>query len=133
MFSLLDLLVQLLLLRLDIEEVGIIFGLSVIPSLVTLAFKYQLAISWMLRNRWNNCLFLVINMYFVGSHIYREENHVANKLANLDLDINDSLWFDSFPIVFRSDLVRNRVGLNFGEIWFISPSYASLSLFILSF
>jgi hypothetical protein len=44
-------------------------------------------------------------MYFVVSHICREENYVADKLANLGLDINDSLWFDSCSIVFRSDLV----------------------------
>jgi ribonuclease HI len=80
-------------------------------KLVTIAFKLQLAILWKLRNRWNNYLLLVRNMYFVVSHIYTEENHVADKLANLELNINDSLWFDSCPMVFRSDLVSNRLGL----------------------
>jgi ribonuclease HI len=80
-------------------------------KLVTLTFKSQLAIPWKLRNRWNNCLFLVRNMYFVVSHIYREGNRVADKLANLGFGINDSLWFDSCSMVFRSDLVSNRLDL----------------------
>jgi hypothetical protein len=79
--------------------------------LVTLAFKSQLCIPWKFRNRWNNCLFLARNMYFVVSHIYREGNHVANMLANLGFGIIDSLWFDNCPLVFRSDLISNRLGL----------------------
>jgi hypothetical protein len=105
-------------------------------KLVTLAFKSQLAIPWKFRNRWNNCLLLVRNMYSVVSHIYREGNHVADKLTNLGLGITYSLWFDSCPMVFRSDLVNNRliwlvfVFLNIGECLFVSPSYVSLFFYI---
>jgi hypothetical protein len=49
---------------------------------------------------------------FVVSQIYMEGIHVADKLASLDLTINENLWFDSCPIVFRSDLVRNRFCLS---------------------
>jgi hypothetical protein len=79
--------------------------------LVTLAFKSQLAIPWKLRNRWNNCLLLTRNMYFVVLHIYKEGNHVADMLANLGLGIIDSLWFDNCPLIFRSDLISNRFTL----------------------
>jgi hypothetical protein len=30
--------------------------------------------------------------------------------ANFSLNINNSLWFDHCPIIFRSDLVINRFG-----------------------
>jgi hypothetical protein len=50
-------------------------------------------------------------MYFVVSHIYRAENHVADKLVNLKLKIIDSLWFNSCHMVFRNDVVSNKFGL----------------------
>jgi hypothetical protein len=75
---------------------------------VTLVFKSQITIPWKLRNRWNNCLHFVRNIYFVISHIYRKENYVTDKLVNFIFDINDSLWFDTCPIVFENDFVSNR-------------------------
>jgi hypothetical protein len=103
------------------------------------AFKSQLAIPWKLRNFWNNCLYFVRNMYFVISHIYRKENYVADKLANFIFDNNDSLWFDTCPILFLEVtlLVISLVCLisyflNIGKYLFVSPSYVSLSIFILS-
>ncbi|CAJ2666377.1 hypothetical protein L195_g002316 [Trifolium pratense] len=46
-------------------------------KLVTLAFKSHLAIPLKLRNRLNNCLLLVKNKYFVGSHIYKDGNNMS--------------------------------------------------------
>ena len=44
-------------------------------SLVVNAFKSNTLIPWKLRNRWNNCLYLIRNMHLFVSHIYREDNH----------------------------------------------------------
>jgi hypothetical protein len=56
-------------------------------------------------------------MHIVVSHIYRDREgyHVAYKLDNLSLDINDNLWFDSCAIIFRSGPISNWLSLpNFG-------------------
>jgi hypothetical protein len=79
-----------------------------------ITFNSQRAILRKLRNRWDDYLHMVRSMNLVVPHIYREENHVVNKVANLGLDITDRLWFDSWHIVFKSDFVRN---------WFGSPNY----------
>ncbi|KAJ0027643.1 hypothetical protein Pint_36567 [Pistacia integerrima] len=48
-------------------------------------------------DRWIECLRLMNSMIIDCSHIYREENRVADALANLGLEYSDCQWWD-FPL-----------------------------------
>jgi ribonuclease HI len=80
-------------------------------KLAVLAFKSCNIIPWQLYNRWLNCMIMIISMNFVVSHVYREGNHVADKLANIGLSLNAFTWWNIAPNVIWSDLARNRDGL----------------------
>ncbi|CAJ2663194.1 unnamed protein product [Trifolium pratense] len=79
-------------------------------KLVSLAFKSPNIIHWKLKNRWMNCIYMTRNMSFIISHIYREGNHCADKLANLGLSLQGFTWWTSAPVEIREDLTRNRLG-----------------------
>jgi ribonuclease HI len=79
--------------------------------LVVLAFSSARIVPWSLRNRWDNCLLLISNMNFYVSHIYREGNHCADKLANLGLSLPTFTWWDHIPHVLLDDFGRNRLGM----------------------
>jgi ribonuclease HI len=53
--------------------------------MVTLAYKSSAMVPWLIRNRWNNCMYKLKDMNFFLSHIYREGNVLADKLASLGL------------------------------------------------
>ena len=57
-------------------------------TLVTLAFKNKKIVPCQLRNRWENCIHLISSISFFVTHIYREENHCADQLANIGLAFN---------------------------------------------
>ena len=65
--------------------------------LVTAAFKSIKIVPWHLRNRWQNCLHLCSSMSFFVTHIYREGNHCADKLADIGFSIQSQFWWDSIP------------------------------------
>lgn len=50
-------------------------------ELVVKAFASVDSVPWQLRNRWKNCLVLTRNMEFACTHIYREGNSCADKIA----------------------------------------------------
>jgi ribonuclease HI len=77
--------------------------------LVVLAFSSAKIVPWALRNRWENCLTLLSNMNFYVSHIYREGNHCADKLANIGLSLNGLTWWNHIPLELQGDFVRNRL------------------------
>jgi ribonuclease HI len=79
--------------------------------LVVHAFSSSKIVPWPLRNRWNNCLLLISNMNFYVSHIFREGNHCADKLANLGLSLPDFTWWDCIPPLLLDDFGRNRLGM----------------------
>jgi ribonuclease HI len=79
--------------------------------LVVHAFSSSKIVPWPLRNRWNNCLLLISNMNFYVSHIFREGNHCADKLANLGLSLPNFTWWDCIPPVLLDDFGRNRLGM----------------------
>jgi ribonuclease HI len=60
--------------------------------LVTLALKSSHIVPWQLKNRWENCLILISNIYFLITHIFREGNHCADKLATLGLSVINFTW-----------------------------------------
>ncbi|MCI42534.1 ribonuclease H protein, partial [Trifolium medium] len=64
-----------------------------------------------LKIRWKNCLVKASQMNFLISHIYREGNHCADKLASLGLAVNEYTWWSSPPICIREELTKNRLGL----------------------
>ena len=83
-------------------------------KLVVMAFKSKLVVPWELRNRWENCLHLTYNMRFCVSHIYREGNTWADRLANFGLSLSsfDIFWFDVIPKFVRGEYIRNRLGMS---------------------
>jgi len=42
-------------------------------------------------------------MNFVASHILREENHCADKMANLGYNVQTLTWWEEFPLEVMSD------------------------------
>jgi len=79
--------------------------------LVTLAFKSPKLVPWQLQNRWENCIHLTYSMAFMVTHIYREGNHCADKLANIGLTSQTFTWWDHMPTQIGGDFTRNRLGL----------------------
>jgi len=100
-------------LKLLIKEDGLIFGWKETSSvLVTLAFKSNKIVPWQLRNRWQNCLYLCNSIsYFLVTHVFREENHCADKLADIDFSPQTHMWWDSLPGEICIDFARNRYDL----------------------
>lgn len=79
--------------------------------IASLAFKSQHIVPWQLKNRWENCLLMMSNMHFMITHIVREGNHCADKLANLGLSVVNFTWWNYPPAEILEDLSRNRLGL----------------------
>jgi len=79
--------------------------------LVLQAFKSISIVPWKLRNRWDNSMVLSGNMNLFLTHISREENCCADKLANIGLTTDTFIWMDDVPIQVRADFTRNRLGL----------------------
>jgi len=80
-------------------------------SLVVMAFSNDAMIPCCMRNRWLNCKKLLYQMNFVVSHIYREGNKCADKLASLGLDISGVYIWTALPVFLRDFFVHDRVGL----------------------
>jgi len=78
--------------------------------LVFLAFKSSKIIPCSLRNRWDNCLYLLSRFNFNVSHIYREGNHCADQLAYLGLTSPSYSWFNSVSPRVNVEFVRNKTG-----------------------
>ena len=52
---------------------------------------------WRVATRWDTCKQLLRSMRFYCSHIYREDNAVADRLASMGLDHAVPLWWDVAP------------------------------------
>lgn len=78
--------------------------------LVFLAFKSSKIVPWSLRNRWDNCLHLLSLFRFNVTHVYREGNSCADKLANIGLALSSHIWFTSIPTQVVADFVRDKHG-----------------------
>lgn len=82
-------------------------------SLVVDAITTNRGVPWKLRNRWNNCIVLTKKTHFIASHIYREGNTCADRLASHGLALQGIFWWDSLPDFLRKDFFRNRFSLPF--------------------
>jgi ribonuclease HI len=80
-------------------------------KLATMAFNYYHMVPCHIRNRWDNCLDKTLSMNFLITHVYREGNHCAIKLANLGLSLQNFVWWNELPRVIRKDFARDRLGL----------------------
>jgi len=78
--------------------------------LVFLAFKSSKIVPWSLRNRWDNCLFILSMFNFNVSHIYREGNHCADQLENLGLSLPSYSSFNNVPPQVTVEFGRNKIG-----------------------
>lgn len=65
--------------------------------LASLAFKSPHTVPWQLKNRRENCLLMISNMHLMITHIFREGNHCADKLANLGLTVVNFTWWTYTP------------------------------------
>jgi hypothetical protein len=79
--------------------------------LVLLACKDASMVSWIIRNKWNNCMEATKNMNFFVSHIYKEGNTCVDGLASLPLALSSHVWFPFVPNCIMVEFVRNRLGL----------------------
>lgn len=79
--------------------------------LVTLAFKTPSMAPYVLRNRWLNCIHIASTMNFIISHIFREGNSLADKLASLGLYLNGFIWHSHLPSEAIQSFNHNRYGL----------------------
>jgi len=80
-------------------------------ALVVMAFKNATLIPCNLRNRWDNCKLLLNAMNFIVSHIYREGNQCADRLAALGLTIQNLTIWSEVPLDIREFYVKNRLGM----------------------
>jgi len=87
------------------------FWLETDSKMVVQALQNPQMVPWKLRNRWLNCLFLSQSMSFMLTHIYREGNHCADKLANLGLNAQQFTWLDYVHIEMATNFNRNRLSL----------------------
>jgi hypothetical protein len=79
--------------------------------MATLAYKSPSLIPWQLRIRWSNCMVLLKDMNFIMSHVFREGNSLANKLASMAFDSTGFTWFSSIPIPVLEIYNHNRLDL----------------------
>jgi ribonuclease HI len=81
-------------------------------EIVVAAFKNpNKQIAWPLRNRWRNALWMIGQMNFIVSHIYREGNGVADLIANFGLNYSTSTSWNSAPLFIVDSLESNKLGL----------------------
>lgn len=79
--------------------------------LVISAFSSYDLVPWKIRNRWRNCMQLCKSMKFIISHIYREGNNCADKLANYGVISQCFSWWDLASDFISEAFFRNRWGL----------------------
>ncbi|OVA20858.1 Ribonuclease H domain [Macleaya cordata] len=66
-------------------------------SMVMQAFANSKIIPWHLRNLWLNCKTRLLEMNFRVSHIFREGNCAADKVANMGLAAASFKWWQNAP------------------------------------
>ncbi|PNY13739.1 ribonuclease H [Trifolium pratense] len=74
------------------------------------AFVNPDVVPWDLRNRWSNCSSLGLVIFH--SHIYREGNICADRLASHGHTIVDALWWDSLPYFLRDLFLHDKLGMS---------------------
>lgn len=76
---------------------------------VVMVYRNSSLVSVMLCNKWHNALHLGFKV--ISSHIYREGNCYADRLANMGHLVQGSGWLASLPPELHSDFFRERCSL----------------------
>ncbi|XP_045791513.1 uncharacterized protein LOC123886223 [Trifolium pratense] len=74
-----------------------------------LAFSNIEIVPWDLRNRWLNCLSCGVTLQW--SHIYREGNSCADKIAILGHAYNNLEWWESLSSLLCDDFLWDMLGI----------------------
>ncbi|PRQ42072.1 putative RNA-directed DNA polymerase [Rosa chinensis] len=82
-------------------------SISVLASLSSNSFSPP----WDLRVRWQNCLKNIQQMQFRRTHIFREGNAAADKMANLGVSKHSFTWYPSPPAELHRYLQADFLGL----------------------
>ncbi|CAJ2645702.1 unnamed protein product [Trifolium pratense] len=77
--------------------------------LVVNAYKSSNIVPWSLSNRWFNCIKLAGHMNIIVSHIFREGNHCADRLANVGLNLDKLTLWNDIPFVIKDSFESNRL------------------------
>ena len=72
-------------------------------------FKNISLVPILLRNRWHNAH--TLNVHVISSHIFREGNTCADRLANLGHSVVGEVWLSALPSKFQQDFFADRCGL----------------------
>jgi hypothetical protein len=75
-----------------------------------LAFENHTIVPWTLQNRWPNCFQLVLLLRW--SHIFREGNACADRLASMGHSFVAFNWWDSLSLVLRDNFLRDKLGVS---------------------
>jgi ribonuclease HI len=87
------------------------FWLESDSLLLVQAFSNIQLIPWKLKTKWKNCLHRIKDFRFRVSHIYREGNTCADRLANAGFFVDGVVWWDQLPSCSRDSFSRDRLGL----------------------
>ncbi|GAU47028.1 hypothetical protein TSUD_239850 [Trifolium subterraneum] len=80
-------------------------------TLVVRAFQnHSYVVTWNLRNKWTNALFLFKQLNGIVSHIFREGNQVADSLANYGCTLTSSSSCHQAPGFIRYGSEKNKLG-----------------------
>ncbi|CAJ2652437.1 unnamed protein product [Trifolium pratense] len=71
-------------------------------------------VSWALRNRWKNVLFMISQMNCIVTHIFREGNQVADLMANHGLSLNSIVYWNDNPLFISDCFDKNKLGNRYG-------------------
>lgn len=80
-------------------------------SLVIQAFSNPEIVPWKIKIKWKNCIIVASSFDFKVTHIYREGNHCADKLASFGVASRCFTWWDLIPSFIRDDFDRDRWSL----------------------
>ena len=78
--------------------------------MVTKAFCNYNIVPWRLRVEWLDCMLTCSKIHVYVSHIYREGNQCADKLANYAVDHEEYKWWSEAPNFIHPCLFIDGVG-----------------------
>jgi len=74
-----------------------------------LVFKNRSLVPDLLRNGWHNACSLGIHI--ISSHIFREGNCYADKLANMGHSVHGAVWLSTLPLDLQAEFYSRRCGM----------------------
>ncbi|XP_058776647.1 uncharacterized protein LOC131650967 [Vicia villosa] len=80
-------------------------------TLVVLAFSKPHMVPWAFRSRWENVINHTKSINFLVTHIYREGNYCADRLANIGLHVQGFTWWDVVHREILMEFAKNSIGL----------------------